>query len=71
VRTNRPRRAATKRTNRPTATTRDAENEFMLELAAGELPSQRQIMSRLHVGPDRAKILLAHLENLSQSRSTP
>jgi hypothetical protein len=43
----------------------------MLELAAGELPSQRQIMSRLHVGPDRAKILLAHLENLSQSRSTP
>ena len=71
VRTNRPRRAAAKRTNRPTATTRDAENEFMLELAAGELPSQRQIMSRLHVGPDRAKILLAHLENLSQSRSTP
>jgi hypothetical protein len=71
VRTNRPRRAATRRTNRPTATIRDAENEFMLELAAGELPSQRQIMSRLHVGPDRAKILLAHLENLSQSRSTP
>ena len=70
-RTNRPRRAATRRTNRPTATIRDAENEFMLELAAGELPSQRQIMSRLHVGPDRAKILLAHLENLSQSRSTP
>src|ERR1039457_5985098 len=41
VRTNRPRRAATRLTNRPTATIRDAENEFMLELAAGELPSQR------------------------------
>lgn len=45
----------------------DAEREFMAELAAGALPSLRQIRSRLHVGQDRARGLHEHLESLTRT----
>jgi hypothetical protein len=61
----RSRRAPAKR-SRTTVTAGDAETEFMSELAAGVVPSLRQIRSRLHVGPERAKVLLAHLEDLER-----
>ena len=52
--------------SRTTVTAGDAETEFMSELAAGTVPSLRQIRSRLHVGPERAKDLLAHIEDLEK-----
>jgi hypothetical protein len=64
----RSRRAPAKRSRaRAAVTVEAAENEFMAELAAGALPSLRQIRARLHVGPDRAKLLLAHMENVTAS----
>jgi hypothetical protein len=46
-------------------TAEDAEQEFMPELASGAVPSLRQIRARLHVGPERAKALRAHLERVT------
>lgn len=43
----------------------DAEREFMSELAAGALPSQRQIRDRMHVGQDKAREFHAHLETVT------
>jgi hypothetical protein len=43
----------------------DAEREFAPELAAGTLPSLRQIRARLHVGQDRARTLRTHLETVT------
>lgn len=57
-------RAPRERTPAAPVTVEDAEREFMTELAEGQVPSLRQIRARLHVGPDRAKILLGHLENV-------
>jgi Protein of unknown function (DUF2637) len=51
------------RTRRAPVTAEDAESEFMTELAAGELPSLRQIRARLHVGQDRAGQIRAQLES--------
>ncbi|HEV2371778.1 MAG TPA: hypothetical protein VGS19_06370 [Streptosporangiaceae bacterium] len=45
-------------------TSEEAEHEFMGELAAGELPSIRQVRARMHVGQDRAKALREHLEQV-------
>lgn len=43
----------------------DAEREFMADLAAGAVPSIRQVRVRLHVGQDRAKALREHLESVA------
>jgi hypothetical protein len=43
-------------------TPEDAEHEFMTDLAAGALPSLRQIRARLHVGQARAYQIREHLE---------
>jgi hypothetical protein len=43
-------------------TAEQAEQEFMAELAAGVVPSLRQIRARCHAGPERAKALREHLE---------
>lgn len=51
-----------KRTRRAPVTAAEAESEFMAELAAGAVPSLRQIRARLHVGQDRAKKLRDQLE---------
>jgi len=53
-----------KRTRSAPVTPRDAEAEFMTELASGALPSIRQIRARLHVGQERARVLREHLEAL-------
>ncbi len=63
----RPSGAPGKRTRAPTVSATDAESEFMSELAAGALPSIRQIRARLHVGQDRARALHAHLESLTSA----
>ena len=41
-----------------------AEAEFMTELAAGDVPSIRDIRSRLHVGQDRARQVQQGLRSL-------
>ena len=51
------------RTRSAPVTAEDAEHEFMTDLAAGALPSLRQIRSRLHVGQDRAYQIREHLES--------
>lgn len=61
----RTRNASSRRTPSAPVTPRDAEHEFMSELAAGALPSQREIRSRMHVGQDRARALREHLEAVS------
>jgi hypothetical protein len=50
------------RTRSAPVTPEDAEHEFMTDLAAGALPSLRQIRARLHVGQDRAYQIREHLE---------
>ena len=61
----RPRSAPGKRIRTSPVTVRDAEAEFMSELASGAVPSQRQIRDRLRVGQDRARELRSHLESVS------
>lgn len=60
----RTRISSPERTRRAPVTAADAESEFMAELAAGAVPSLRQIRARLHVGQDRAKKLREQLEAL-------
>jgi hypothetical protein len=48
-------------------TGQDAEREFVAELAVGALPSLRTIRARLHVGQERARGLLEHLESLTRT----
>ncbi len=50
-------------------TAEDAEREFMPELAAGALPSQRQIRDRMRVGQPKAREFRAHLEAVSSTRT--
>jgi len=47
------------------ATPQDAEREFMPELAAGAVPSIRQIRARAHVGHPRAVELREHLQRVA------
>jgi hypothetical protein len=56
-----------KRTRSAPVTETDAELHYAPELAAGTLPSQRQIRADLHVGQDRARALRTHLETVSAS----
>jgi len=58
------------RTRGAPVTAEDAEREFMADLAAGAVPSVRQVRARLHVGQDRAKVLRDHLASLT-SGSAP
>jgi hypothetical protein len=51
--------------SRKPVTQADAEAEFMAELAAGDVPSVREIKRRLHVGDTRASALRGHLESVS------
>lgn len=60
----RTRTRSPKRTRSAPVTTEVAESEFMSELAAGVVPSQRQIRARLHIGQDRARQLHEHLESV-------
>jgi hypothetical protein len=57
------------RTRSAPVTPEDAEREFMSELAAGALPSIREVRARLHVGQDRATELRQHLETLTAART--
>jgi Protein of unknown function (DUF2637) len=59
-------RAHPKRTRTPSAPVSgtDAESEFMSELAAGTLPSIRQIRARMHLGQDRARQVREHLKGV-------
>ena len=57
------------RTRSALVTPEDAEREFMSELAAGTLPSIREVRARLHVGQDRATELRQHLETLTTART--
>ena len=65
--TGRTRARSRNRARNAPVTGEDAEREFMAELAAGALPSLRQIRSRLHVGQDRARQLREHLESLTRT----
>jgi hypothetical protein len=60
----RPRSRPAKRTRNVPPTVTDAESEFMLELAAGAVPSIRQFRARMHIGQDRARVLHKHLAAL-------
>jgi hypothetical protein len=60
----RSRSAPRKRTRPAPVSALDAETEFMDELAAGTVPSIREIRARLHVGQDRGKALREHLAGL-------
>lgn len=57
------------RTRSAPVTPEDAEREFMSEVAAGALPSIREVRGRLHVGQDRAQELRQHLEALTTART--
>ena len=60
-----PKRTRTRERTRPTLVSgTDAESEFMTDLAAGALPSLRQIRARMHVGQDRAKTIREHLKSV-------
>lgn len=61
----RTRTAPKRRTPAVPVTETDAEAAFMDELAAGAIPSIRQIRTRLHVGQDRAAQVQAHLRTLA------
>jgi hypothetical protein len=65
----RTRSRSPKRTRNAPVTARDAETEFMAELAAGAVPSIRQIRARLHVGQDRARQLHGQMEALVSVRT--
>lgn len=60
----RPQRRSRGRSRKP-VTEADAEAEFVVELAAGDVPSVREIKRRLHVGDTRASALRGHLESVS------
>ena len=60
----RSRSAPRKRTRPAPVSALDAETEFMDELAAGTVPSIREIRARLHVGQERGKALREHLAGL-------
>jgi len=53
------------RTRSASVTETDAELQYASEIAAGVLPSQRQIRADLRVGQDRARALRMHLESVS------
>jgi hypothetical protein len=61
---------ATRSRGRIQVTELDVENEFMSELAAGSVPSLRQIRARMHVGDARARLLRAHLEQLASAAAS-
>ena len=60
-RTTAPRTASTPRTRTRTVTDEAAEMHFAADLAAGRIPSARQIKTGLHVGQDRAARIHDHL----------
>jgi hypothetical protein len=60
-----------KRTRLRPVTAADAEREFTAELAAGQVPSQRAIRARLHVGQDRARQLHTCLTALAAAPAAP
>lgn len=60
----RTRTGTPKRTRTAPVTATEAGSEFMSELAAGALPSIRQIRARLHVGQERARQLREQMEAL-------
>lgn len=58
-------RNGTRQRSRTPVTGEDAEHEFMTDLAAGTLPSIRQVRARMHVGHDRARVLHDHLQQVT------
>jgi hypothetical protein len=60
-------RTRTLRTPAAPMTDTEAASAFMDELAAGAVPSIRQIRTRLHVGQDRAQQVQAHLRTLART----
>jgi hypothetical protein len=64
-------RARGKRARTAPVTAEAVEEEFMAELLSGAVPSLRQIRSRMHVGPDRAKGLRAHLDSAVRAQQNP
>ena len=63
----RTRKAPARRTPAVPVTGTVAASKFMDELAAGAVPSIRQIRSRLHLGQDRARQVQAHLRTLTRT----
>jgi hypothetical protein len=59
------------RTRSASVTALDAEREFMDELAAGAVPSIREVRARMHVGQDRARALREHLTRLAPVTAAP
>jgi hypothetical protein len=59
--------APARRTPAAPVTDTEAASEFMDELAAGSVPSIRQIRARLHLGQDRATQVQQHLRALART----
>lgn len=55
--------------SRTQVTPADAEREFAAELAAGKVPSVRQVKTRMRVGHPRAQALRDHLETVAGERA--